>query len=295
MGASFAVEPSYEYLAGKPSGGGLPPETGEAAGVPPIAGKVAEAIEKYSETIGRGGNLWNATRGIAERMGMSNPDFNDAWRDSYVYIPEKGGAFHISEVDLVHPGAKVIYDPDSKVFMVEGERMGTSRDLYDALVREGKPIPHRLEEMFGQKPAVVIAPEMIAETAPERPFGHLPIEEAPESKAPTFVELEKGYPGTEIDTNKFVSERLKSFNIDPDYYDQIKNSKVKDLLKIRKGTFWDLFQHLNDETAGRVDIHAEWKLAVMVKTELKNLLPLVEDKTIDEAIKFAAQNRHLIK
>ncbi|MEK7567288.1 MAG: hypothetical protein AAB527_04120 [Patescibacteria group bacterium] len=304
VGASFLAEPTYEYLSEKFSGGGavspesfgrgVPPAGSEVAGVPPIAGKTAEALaDKYSKTISQGGNLWKATRGIAERMGMSNPDFNDAWRDSYVYIPEKEGVFHISEVDLVHPGAKVIYDPDSKIFMVEGERMGTARDLYDALVREGKPIPHRLEEMFGQKPSVVGAAEIPVETSPVRPFDQLPVE-APESpKAPTFTELEAGYPGA--DAEKFISERLASINVDSDYYEQIKNSKVKDLLKIRKGTFWDLFQHLNDETAGRVDIYSEWKLASLVKAELKNLLPFVEDKTIDEALKIAAQNRNLIK
>ncbi len=294
--ATLLSGPLYESVFEKSSGAGIVASSGrEAAAVPPIAGKAAEGLAEYGETIGRGGNLWNATRGIAERMGMSNTDFNGAWRDSYVYIPEKGGVFHISEVDLIHPGSKVIYDPQSKIFMVEGERMGTSRDLYDALTKEGKPIPRRLEEMFGQKSSLAGAAETLAETAPERPFGRLPVEDMATSKAPTFTELEKGYPGADIDTSKFVMERLESFNIDPDYYDQIKNSKVKDLLKIRKGTFWDLFQHLNDETAGKVDIHAEWKLAVMVKTELKNLLPLVEDKTIDEAIKFAAQNRHLIK
>ena len=292
--ATLISGPLYESLFEKSSGLGAGPSGSEVA-VPPIAGKAAEGLAQYSETIGRGGNLWNATRGIAERMGISNPDFNDAWRDSYVYIPEKGGVFHISEVDLVHPGAKVTFDHDSKVFIIEGERMGTSRDLYDALIKEGKPVPSRLEEMFGQKPLAPAAAEMQTEMMPERPFGDLHVEERADygPNAPTFKELEEGYVGQ--DAEKFVSERLAADNISRDYYDKIKNSKVKDLLKIRRGTFWDIFRHLNDETAGRADIFAEWKLASLVKDELRNLLPLVQDKTIDEAIKFAAQNRALIK
>src|SRR3989344_3982560 len=282
VGASFAVEPSYEYLAGKPSAGGLiPPETGEnpviapelereATVVPPVAGKTVEVFqqEQYSAIIDRGGNVWKAAKEVAKQAGLSDKQFGESWHNSFVDIPGRG-MVHISEINLVHPGTEVYWDGETESFYVKGERMGPTKVSY----------------------------ETSTETVPERPFGHLPVEEAPEagSEAPTFAELEKGYPGTEIDTGKFVSDRLASFGIDESYYDQIKNSKVKDLLKIRKGTFWDLFRHLNDETAGRVDIYAEWKLAVMVKTELKNLLPLVEDKTIDEAIKFAAQNRHLIK
>lgn len=277
--ATLISGPLYESVFEKSGGGAGSAGAGgggggavrEIAGVPPVAGKVSENLiqqEQYFGTIDRGGNIWKAAREIAKQAGLDDKQFGESWHNSFVDIPGRGRV-HISEVNLVHPGTEVYWDGETEAFYVKGEGMGPSKVFYGE-------------------------PRVSTETAPGRPFDHLPVEPPELPKALTFAELEKGYPG--VDADKFVSERLESFNIDPDYYDKIKNSKVSELLKIRQGTFWDLFRHLNDETAGQVDIHAEWKLAVMVKTELKNLLssPFIQNLTIDEALKFAALNRHQI-
>lgn len=161
-------------------------------------GKLEAAAKEPIATIGKGGNIWEASRSlIGEGEGkISKEQWLEAW--------EKSG---LADKGFVKPGATVHFDAAEGLLKVSEAK--DNEFLYQALQKEGKPIPGWLEDWRDAKedrPSVADVTKETADRAlarPAAPLGEVVETPVAGAKGGTFEQLLQDKAAQEYYVNSF--------------------------------------------------------------------------------------------
>jgi hypothetical protein len=128
------------------------PEAGTAAAT------AAETVEKSGHyvCVEEGGNAWEASKALQERLGWSDEEWAHAWSESTTVVD--GETVRLSDLSMIHEGDTftAIDTPDGPRIAFEsasGLKAGDNQALLETLLRERRPIPEWLAEKTGWHPA----------------------------------------------------------------------------------------------------------------------------------------------